>query len=351
MNRIVLLILFCSLMFRPMDMSSLDSHPANILQVLGKDRNSPELKNWKINYGLDRQFENNSAGVRLIINDMTGMAESIILNRVLSSSTVSAPELPFGLRWSDDSSAIFKKLGTADKRTSDNVLKWIKQNIIIEITGGMVGETWTMQSIRFFLDTEKLAFQSRVLEVKEEVMNKSREAETKKTPTPVTQPVTPELKTAKVDGRLSEFKKSILAVFKSYKETAFAALRTENRSLGNFWNYKHTYSTNIKIPGEKYNMLYSFPFSNSQLDFVSVLREGDALDENFIKTYRDFEKKLMENFTSKEGWAASCIANRESKTLSDLEFRHDHYGSVLMDYCKSPKGKHVLYLRFLPFAD
>lgn len=351
MKKIILQILLCSLMLRPMAMSSLDSHPANILQVLGKDRNSPELKNWKINLGLDRQYENNSAGVRLIINDMTGMAESVILNRVSSPSSVSQPELPFGLRWNDDSLMVCRKLGATDKRTGENTLKWTKQNIIIEITGAPAGDAWAIQSIRFFQDTEKIAFEKRVMEAKEEVMSKSREAESKKAPASVTQPATPELKMAKVDGRLSEFKKSILAVFKSYKETAFAALKTENRSSGNFWNYKHTYSTNIKIPGEKYNMLYSFPFSNSQLDFVSVLKEGEAIDDAFIKTYRDFEKRLMENFTSKEGWTASCIANRESKTLSDLEFRHDHYGSVLLDYCKSPKGRHVLYLRFLPFAD
>ncbi|MBL0309147.1 MAG: hypothetical protein IPP77_05565 [Bacteroidetes bacterium] len=98
-------------------------------------------------------------------------------------------------------------------------------------------------------------------------------------------------------------------------------------------------------------MLYSFPFDYSQLDFVSVLKEADEVDGNFVKTYKDFEKKLMENFPAKEGWKASCVPNRESKALSDLEFRNDSYGVIVLDYCRSPKGKHVLYMRFLLFSD
>ncbi|MFN8286750.1 MAG: hypothetical protein U0V74_08365 [Chitinophagales bacterium] len=146
---------------------------------------------------------------------------------------------------------------------------------------------------------------------------------------------------------VSTFKRAILDVFKSYKESAFSSIKGSDRGAGNFWNYKYTYSTKLKIPGEKFNMLYSFPFQTSALDFVSILHEGDSFDESFKTMYKDFEKKLMENFPASEGWTSSCIINKESASFSDLEFKNDKYGAVVLDYSKSPKGRHVLYLRFL----
>ena len=149
---------------------------------------------------------------------------------------------------------------------------------------------------------------------------------------------------------LSPFKRAILDVFKAYRESNFATIRDGLNHVANFWNYKFTYRTKHKIPGEKFNMLYSFPFASSQLDFVSVLHEGEETDPVFQTTYKAFEKKLMESFPAKDGWVASCISNKESKTLSDLEFRNDKYGAVVLDYSKSPAGKSVLYLRFLFFS-
>ncbi len=153
--------------------------------------------------------------------------------------------------------------------------------------------------------------------------------------------------TTTANSSTSTFKKAILDVFKSYKESAFSSIKGGNRSNSNFWNYKYTYSTKLKIPGEEFNMLYSFPFPTSTLDFVSVLHEGESFDATFKTMYKDFEKKLMENFPASEGWTSSCIINKESSTFSDLEFKNDKYGAIVLDYCKSPKGRHVLYLRFL----
>lgn len=162
-----------------------------------------------------------------------------------------------------------------------------------------------------------------------------------------TAPVKSTAATTSATGTTSSFKKAILDVFKSYKESAFSSIKGGSRSSSNFWNYKYTYSTKLKIPGEQFNMLYSFPFPTSTLDFVSILHEGESFDATFKTMYKDFEKKLMENFPASEGWTSSCIVNKESSAFSDLEFKNDKYGAIVLDYSKSPKGRHVLYLRFL----
>lgn len=344
--------LFFVLLLSAGTVKPVDTQGNNLLMVLGKDRNSPEMKAWKTVLELDHQFANPAKGVQIVVDDMSGEVESIFLraldrpaNPGVPTSTIS---LPFGMNWNDDSAALALKLGTPEILSANNGLKFFHRSTGIEVSF-QSARNGNIRSIRFYQDAGKSSLEKRMSEVKNELLKKDREEEMKKPATPSA--ANPEIKQAKVDNRFSEFKKSILAVFKSYKESAFAAIKKDNRATGNFWNYKYTYATDLKIPGEKYNMLYSFPFTYSQLDFVSVLREGDELDGNFIKTYRDFEKKLMESFPAKEGWTASCIANKESRTLSDLEFRHDEYGSIVLDYCRSPKGKHVLYMRFLLYSN
>lgn len=145
------------------------------------------------------------------------------------------------------------------------------------------------------------------------------------------------------------FKTSILAVFNSWRESGFYSIKNTPRSSYNVWNYKYTYATKLRIPGEQYNMLYSFPFESSQMDFVSILKEGDSF-EGFEAAYKEYERKLMENFPKGEGWIGTCLPNYDKSNLSDFEIRNDRYGSVILDYCKTPKGKHILYLRFLLYS-
>ena len=146
---------------------------------------------------------------------------------------------------------------------------------------------------------------------------------------------------------VSEFKQAILDVLKSCREAGFWDIRTTARTAGNFWNYKFTYSTRLKIPGERFNMLYCFPFDYSKPDFVSVLKESGVYDSSFEAVYRQFEKKLMKDFTSKDGWTASCINNVGNEKLPDLEFHHSYLGSVILDCSKNAQGRYILYLRFL----
>lgn len=148
-------------------------------------------------------------------------------------------------------------------------------------------------------------------------------------------------------AEVSPFKKAILDVLKSFRESGYWDIRTAARTGSNFWGYKFTYTTRLKIPGEKFNMLYCFPFDYSKPDFVSVLKESSGYDSSFEAVYRQFEKKLLKEFTPAEGWTGSCIINVGQEKLPDLEFHHDYLGSVVLDYSRSAQGKYILYLRFL----
>ena len=153
------------------------------------------------------------------------------------------------------------------------------------------------------------------------------------------------------EAAVSDFKRSILNVFTAYQQSDFYSVKGNTRKENNFWNYQHTYYTKLKIPGEKFNMLYSFPFVTSPLDFVSIIKESDEFDSSFQSVYKTYEKKLLESFPASEGWTSSCIPNKESKNFSDLVFINDKYGSVILDYSRNPKGKHIIYLRFLLYSN
>lgn len=145
------------------------------------------------------------------------------------------------------------------------------------------------------------------------------------------------------------FKTGILAVFNAWRESGFYSIKNTQRTNSNVWNYKYTYATKLRIPGEQYNMLYSFPFESSQMDFVSVLKESDSFD-GFETAYKEYERKLMDSFPKSEGWIGTCLPNYDKSKISDFEIRNDKYGSVILDYCQTPKGKHILYLRFLLYS-
>jgi hypothetical protein len=147
------------------------------------------------------------------------------------------------------------------------------------------------------------------------------------------------------------FKRSIMEIFKAYRESAFASVKEEPRSESNFWNYKYTYKTRLSVPGELYSMLYNFPFAYSQNDFVVVIKEADHYDESFDAAYHSFEKQLMDNFKTSDGWVSACISGSNKPKLPDLELRNDKIGAVILDCSQNPRGKQVLYLRFLFFSN
>lgn len=281
----------------------------NLSMILGVNATSLEFKAFTESWKLDNNFESSGGGLKLYINKSNNHVESILVageNLKIGNTYFSkcSSVLPFEISLNDNAAVLKEKLGEGHKHADKNLMKFYKGTVAIEI---------------LFADLN--ASKIKVLKL-------------------YSKPVV----------AFSAFRTAILDVFNAYRDSNFYSIKGSDRVSNNFWKYKFTYSTKLKIPGEQFNMLYSFPFTSSPLDFVSILKEADTYDASFEAVYKDFEKKLMQNFPQSDGWIAACIPNKESKTLSDLEFRNDRYGAVVLDYSKNPNGKHILYMRFLLFS-
>jgi hypothetical protein len=144
------------------------------------------------------------------------------------------------------------------------------------------------------------------------------------------------------------FYKAIMTVMESGEKEMFLNIKKDGSTRSNFWNYKYTYSTSVSIPGEKYNMLYSFPFKSSQLDFVSVLEETYGPSPAIKAKYDVIEAKLKADFQPSDGWTYDYSVNTEDpQGPKDLEVKNPKLGSIILDYSINPYGRRVLYLRFL----
>ncbi len=327
----------------------------NLLLLLGFNTATKEFKPIKEFWLLDKKFENNYGGIKLSVNTITDKVESILIagenyqvngTKFLKCSSA----LPYGILLSDDTAALKAKLGDGQKLLGRNSMKFYKDKIAIEVSFTNA-KLETIGSIKFFTETKAVPVDVKVAEQKKTSYAKIKNQEKYRQLEKSTFLEVPAEEVENSSSNINPFKKAILDVFKSYHESNFFSIKSGVKSSANFWNYQFTYSTKLKIPGEKFNMLYSFPFYQSPLDFVSVIKEADAVDQSFVSSYKAFEKKLMENFPPADGWVSSCIANKESKALSDLEFTNDKYGSIVLDYSKNPKGKHILYLRFLLYSN
>ena len=334
--------------------ATIDYTGDNLLLLLATSTTSKEFKTIKEFWLLDKNLQNEYGGIKLSANSITGKIESVLItgeNFQLSGTKFlkcSSP-LPFNILLSDDTSALRIKLGDAQKLIGRNTMKYYVSDIAIEIAYTDL-RNGKISSVKFYKEIKPTpkpvvvgqATSNSAVKIK---LEERRIALEQKTFIPS------EVKAEKVESVSSPFKKALLNVFKSYKESNFYSIKNGLRNSNNFWNYQFTYTTKLKIPGEKFNMLYSFPFTTSPLDFVSVIKEGDNYDASFLATYKELEKKLMQNFPDSEGWTSACIPNKESKALSDLEFSNDKYGSIILDYSVTPKGKHILYLRFLLYSN
>ena len=325
----------------------------NLLSIIGMNTTSENFIPVKEFWLLDKNFENKYGGVKLGVNSSTCRVESIL---IAGENFKSKNELfykyssatPFGISLLDNASQFQAKFSDGMIVNGLNVIRYYYEHLVMDVTFSNLPEGKVV-SIKFSKGEKPEPVKKPITTV----VSLSKVA-----PLVVKEKeIVPDVKSGKCEkpkdviAEESPFRKALLEVFTSYRESNFYSIKQTARSAGNFWNYKYTYSTNIKIPGEKYNMLYSYPFVSSDLDFVSVLKETESVDRAFIKTYKEFEKKLADCLSSKDGWIASCIKNSESKSISDLEFRNDKYGSVILDYSKNPNGRHILYLRYLLFAD
>jgi hypothetical protein len=336
----------------------------NLLAILGQSTSSQSYKDFKSYWVLDKDGQNPALGIKVYINPISDKIESIIITGTntdlggLNFKKCTA-RLPFNINLNDDTLTLVKKLGRGEKLIGRNTLKFYNHNTVIEAsyTDLRAGE---ISFLKFSSnDSHKVAAAKPTTYTpavnspatipvnKETGIDKHTVAEKPVTASTGAQPKAK----AKDAVPMTPFKKAILDVFKASKESSFDNIKTDTRKEGNFWKYKYTYNTQLKIPGEKYNMLYSFPFITSQLDFVVVLKESDSYEKSFDNLYHDFEKQLTTNFPASEGWISSCLPGKDKTQLPDLAFRNDKYGAVILDHSQNPQGRHILYLRFLLFAD
>jgi hypothetical protein len=327
----------------------------NFISVLGLKVDSRGYKDFRQHWDIDKHYESHERGIKLFVNSYTGKVDGILIageNYDLDGIKFQkfSSDLPFGISWQDDTAALFRKLCDGRKMIGKDALKFYQGEISVEAMFNDLRRGKVL-ALKFGGEAKPAPKVVTVEEKKETAMDVRLKESLKEFET---MPVKRKVREPNYYDSLyineSPFKQAILDVFKSYHESSFSSVKEDPLSQRNFWNYKYTYGTTIRIPGEKFNMLYSFPFLYSQLDFVSVIKESDSFDRSMEIAYKQFEKQLLENFSEDDGWVSVCLPNKESKKVSDLEFRNDKYGAIILDYSRNPNGRHVLYLRFLLFS-
>lgn len=326
-----------------------------MLEILGEDRNSDAFTKFRTQYGLDKALKNSDLGIKLTAShDSVSLITAITLTSAgyeMNDTKYKqfSATLPFSISFNDDLTALERKLGPGKSSDGDNKIKYKKDGITVSI----FFKTSERKKIAYIKFTQNIGLigpyridgnhdDPPVPEVAEiEPAHKSIKSETGKA---AKKPLT------KSKPRTSKdpFYNAIMNVIESGEDEMFRDIKKDAMTVPNFWNYKYTYSTSISIPGEKYNMLYSFPFESSQLDFVSVLEETDGPDPAIETKYNEVEAKLKEYFKPSEGWTYSYTVNSEDPYgVKDFELKNPKLGSIILDYSINPRGKHVLYLRFL----
>jgi hypothetical protein len=310
----------------------------NLYSILGKSIHSSDFKKFRDFWLLDRLLCNSYGGILVIENNKTELIDTIIVAGYnYKNMNHCTSKLPFGISLLDGYATIATKINSQAINLGDDKLYqiaglsiWVRYNSDNHI-----------QWLKFFKNNMSNIVVSPVLQsrTKEPAKTEFKKVDTDKTTKESSAKST------------SSFKSAILSVFEAYRGLGLTSIKSSTRTKSNFWNYKYCYSTTLKIPGELFNMLYSYPFITSQLDFVSVIKESDSIDNAFKNAYSDAEARLTENFKSSEGWTSVCIPNKESKALSDIEYKNEKLGSIILDYSRNPNGKHILFLRFLFYSN
>ena len=355
-----------------------------ILEILGEPKIGEATSAFRTEYLLDKILKNPEFGVKLsatrdenpVITALTLTNAGFEINEIPFKQYKGA--MPFGLTWEDTEETLTAKLGSP-KANSEEKVKFKKDGISIfvffknaahkKITHYKFSQNITAIG-PYRIDgnhdvvnaktaeatpTKNDGTKDVALDTKNSTANRisnARNAANAATAAAVaTKPATfgATVSAAATMKSKSPFYNAIMNVFESGEDELFKDMKRGSFGQANFWNYKHTYATNISIPGEKYNMLYSFPFATSQLDFVSVLEEteGGSMVDLQAK-YVEIENKLKEDFKLNEGWVYNYIPNHDNpKGPKDFELKNSKLGSVVLDHSINPQGKQVLYLRFL----
>ena len=365
-----------------------DYQGTKMLEVLGEERMGDAVKYFRNQYLLDKALKNPENGLKLIA---THDSASIIVSLTITAAGYEMNDIkykqfnaaiPFNISLADDEEALVQKLGAPKGLADDVKLKFKKDGITIHVFFKSAAKK-KINYIKFtqnigavgpyridgghdapapiIVATAKPAVTKptpKGSDNKEARMNAAKANVYKGKPTADNMtvsalPMPAEFAAKAVATTVSKASKSpfytaVMNVFESGEEEMFKDIKKTPADKANFWNYKYTYATSVAIPGEKYNMLYSFPFQSSQLDFVSVLEETDQSSRAIELKYADVEAKLKEEFKLTEGWSYSYTRNQEDPNgIKDLELKNSKLGSIVLDHSINPYGKHVLYLRFL----
>jgi len=371
MFRIALAFLFASLTSLTVSAGGYSGN--KLLEILGEDKSSEAFSQFKTEYLLDKALKNPVLGIKLTAShDESSVVTAITVTAAGYESNETKykqfdAELPFFISFNDDAATLSEKFGDNKGSSSDDdKMKFKKDGITVNVyfknsakkkisyikftqNVGLVGPYRLDGSHEPPVMTASTAPSPLppAKDVKLDIKTMNAKASSKDV-TSLPAPATFGKSSASDRSSADPLYNSIMNVIASGEEEMFKDIKKEVAPRSNFWNYKYTYSTSVKIPGEKYNMLYSFPFQNSQLDFVSVLEETDAANPVINEKYTEMEAKLKEYFKPSEGWSYHYTVNQEDpKGIKDLELKNPKLGSIVLDHSINPQGKHVLYLRFL----
>lgn len=343
--RIILLWFLTAISF--LKCKALDFTGDKLIEVLNKHKSHSTTLSFVDFWLLDKNLQNIYGGIEIKVNNNTGLVDSIIIAGTGYKNFLACTSpLPYEVSLKDDITMIQAKTSVPPSKVS-NIWTFDVGMCLMSVEINPEGK---IRCIKYYSAS---VVASSSLPKKPNVIpaNKIETRDQKVIPSVNKEKVEIKPTISRIENSGNTMSSAILQIFNSYRESGLNSIKRNQRSQSNFWNYKYTYYSSIKIPGEKFNMIYSFPFPYSQLDFVSVIQEGNVFDESFIKTYKQTENKLSESLTQEKGWYSVCIPNKESKTISDIEFRNEQTGSVILDYSKNPAGKHILYLRFLFFSN
>jgi hypothetical protein len=351
-----------------------------LLSILGQQKDSSETyKAFAREWGLGRKTAMPEKGIKVNKNSETGRIIAIsFAGKGYEVGDVKfnkfEGQMPFGLSMNDDYTTLRNKLGVP-KKDAETVSKFAKSGLSIIATFSNKSKT-KLQVVKISLgfgvleynpnadENTDVATEAPAEPIKEvnQLVTKEKKVEPSSSKEKITinETMPADFSSSKPAPRntnaslakKTEFYKRVMEVMEAGSESYFESIQEPSETaVSNFWNYKYTHKSTLKIPGEKYNFIYRFPFATSQKDFVVVLKEGNY-DASFKQTYDEFLSKIKADFTPAEGWKyTNPLDENVNFPLKDFEAQNAKFGSIVLDYHQNPQGQSVLYLRFLLYYD
>lgn len=307
------------------NVKSENGNPDDLLVIIGMQKTNDIFVNFLMQNGFNAKMENPAKGVKIYTDERNQYVKSLVFTNKdfeinYRTYTKYNGMLPLGVSLDDTMSALIQKLGLPID-TFYNIYEFQKNGYIVKVEF----VEYPVPKIACVTYTKNLYKAENVLERNTATKNKI---------------------ILKDNGSL--FRKSFIEIFNSSNDISWNKIITGKSSAKNFWNYHYTWNTTVFIPGQLYNLVYAFPYENSQRDFVVVLGEDKkGLTKNLQSVYNSFKNKFQSEFPDSEGWVYSYEKNSEAPQLPDMKATHLSLGTVVLDYSKAPWGAGVVYLRFL----